>query len=72
MRRLIAALLTGLVLVALSAPPAFAELCPPGCGSVGKGSVKCRVCDRKPPDPSPGKPGKPGKPDLPACPPDSP
>ena len=69
MRRVIAVVLTGLVHALFSAPPAFADLCPPGCGSLGKGSVKCRVCDHKPGTPSPEKPGKPGKPDLPACPP---
>ncbi len=69
MRRLLIALIAGLTLAVVSASPAYADLCPPGCGSIGKGSVKCRVCDRTPPDPSPGKPGKPGKPDLPACPP---
>ena len=66
MRRLIARPDRRARVVASSAVPAWADLCPPGCGTSEIGSVTCRVCDHKPGKPSPGKPGKP---DLPACPP---
>lgn len=65
MRTLVGALAM-IVIIAWTALPAEAALCPPGCGG-GQGSVECKVCDKKPP--KPGKPTKPGKPSLPYCPP---
>lgn len=52
-----------------SALTARADLCPPGCGDNDGGGVTCRVCDKAPSKPSPGKSSKPGLPDLPECPP---
>jgi hypothetical protein len=66
--RLIVAALAAMSLVLANAATARADLCPPGCGDNDGGGATCRVCDTKPPKPSPGKPGS-GKPDLPACPP---
>lgn len=69
MKRLFAMMAGAILCAALNVVPAWADLCPPGCGTSERGGVTCRVCDHKPGKPSPGKPSKPGKPDLPACPP---